>query len=90
MRSPSSRTAWFCNGKKGLLYGKGLYGGLFVHKKKVQGMLGANGVLLLTLLFYAGIIYGVVQRIKYFVRYGIDYYFQKLEAQQSERTQHKE
>ena len=53
-------------------------------------MLGANGVLLLTLLFYAGIIYGVVQLIKYFVRYGIDYYFQKLEAQQPEQTQHKE
>ena len=53
-------------------------------------MLGANGVLLLTLLFYAGIIYGVVQLIKYLIRYGIDYYFQKLEAQQPERIQHKE
>ncbi|MDD7152379.1 MAG: hypothetical protein PUH69_04015 [Faecalibacterium prausnitzii] len=50
-------------------------------------MLGANGVLLLTLLLYAGIIYGVVRLIKYLIRYGIDYYFQKLDAQQ---TEHKE
>ena len=52
-------------------------------------MLGANGVLLLTLLLYAAIIYGVVRLIKYFIRYGIDYYFQKL-AQQSEQTEHEE
>ena len=52
-------------------------------------MLGANGVLLLTLLLYAAIIYGVVRLIKYFIRYGIDYYFQKLE-QQSQQTEHKE
>ncbi|WP_270193119.1 hypothetical protein [Faecalibacterium prausnitzii] len=50
-------------------------------------MLGANGVLLLTLLLYAAIIYGVVQLIKYFIRYGIDYYFKKLDARQAE---HKE
>ena len=39
-------------------------------------MLGANGVLLLTLLLYAAIIYGVVRLIKYFIRYGIDYLLQ--------------
>ena len=47
-------------------------------------MLGANGVLLLTLLLYAAIIYGVVQLIKYFIRYGIDYYFKKLDARQTQ------
>ena len=52
-------------------------------------MLGTNGVLLFTLLLYAAIIYGVVRLIKYFIRYGIDYYFQKLE-QQPEQTEHKE
>ena len=50
-------------------------------------MLGANGVLLLTLLLDAAIIYGVVRLIKYFIRYGIDYYFKKLDARQ---TEHKE
>ena len=48
-------------------------------------MLGANGVLLLTLLLYAAIIYGVVRLIKYFIRYGIDYYFQKLDARQTDQ-----
>ena len=52
-------------------------------------MLGTNGVLLLTLLLYAAIIYGAVRLIKYLIRYGIDYYFQKLE-QQSQQTEHKE
>ena len=62
------------------------YGGLFVHKRKeVYEMLGANGVLLLTLLLYAAIIYGVVRLIKYFIRYGIDYYFKKLDARQTEQ-----
>ena len=53
-------------------------------------MMGANGAVLLSLLLYAAIIYGVVQLIKYFIRYGIDYYFQKLEQQQSQQTEHKE
>ena len=48
-------------------------------------MLGTNGVLLLTLLLYAAIIYGVVRWIKYFIRYGIDYYFKKLDARQTEQ-----
>ena len=48
-------------------------------------MLGANGVLLLTLLLYAAIIYGVVRLIKYFIRYGFDYYFKKLDARQTEQ-----
>ena len=48
-------------------------------------MLGTNGVLLLTLLLYAAIIYGVVRLIKYFIRYDIDYYFKKLDARQTEQ-----
>ena len=58
-----------------------------IKRKEVYEMLGANGVLLLTLLLYAAIIYGVVQLIKYFIRYGIDYYFQKLKEQQPEQTE---
>ena len=58
-----------------------------IKRREVEGLVGANGVLLLTLLLYAGIIYGVVRLIKYLIRYGIDYYFQKLDAQQ---TEHKE
>ena len=46
-----------------------------------------SGMLLLTLLLYAAILYGAVQLVKYFIRYGIDYYFQKLDARQ---TEHKE
>ena len=46
-----------------------------------------SGMLLLTLLLYAAILYGAVQLIKYFIRYGINYYFQKLDARQ---TEHKE
>ena len=49
-----------------------------IKRKEVYEMLGANGVLLLTLLLYAAIIYGVVRLIKYFIRYGIVYYFEKL------------
>ena len=40
--------------------------------------IGANGALLFTLLVYAAIICIVVRIIKYFIRYGIDYYFEKL------------
>ncbi len=56
-----------------------------IKRKEVYEMLGANGVLLLTLLLYAAIIYGVVRLIKYFIRYGIDYYFKKLDARQTEQ-----
>ena len=56
-----------------------------IKRREVYGMLGANGVLLLTLLLYAAIIYGVVRLIKYFIRYGIDYYFKKLDARQTEQ-----
>ena len=52
-------------------------------------MLGANGALLLTLLLYAAIIYGAVRLIKYLIRYGIDYYFQKLEQQPEQTEQEK-
>ena len=58
-----------------------------IKRKEVYEMLGANGVLLLTLLLYAAIIYGAVRLIKYFIRYGIDYYFQKLKEQQPEQTE---
>ncbi len=56
-----------------------------IKRREVYEMLGANGVLLLTLLLYAAIIYGVVRLIKYFIRYGIDYYFKKLDARQTEQ-----
>ena len=56
-----------------------------IKRKEVYETLGANGVLLLTLLLYAAIIYGVVRLIKYFIRYGIDYYFKKLDARQTEQ-----
>lgn len=56
-----------------------------IKRKEVYEMLGANGVLLLTVLLYAAIIYGVVRLIKYFIRYGIDYYFKKLDARQTEQ-----
>ena len=56
-----------------------------IKRKEVYEMLGANGVLLLTLLLYAAIIYGVVRLIKYFIRYGIDYYFKKLDARRTEQ-----
>ena len=49
--------------------------------------MGANGAVLLSLLIYAALIYGAVRLIKYFIRYGIDYYFQKLEQQQSQQTE---
>ena len=56
-----------------------------IKRKEVYEMLGTNGVLLLTLLLYAAIIYGVVRLIKYFIRYGIDYYFKQLDARQTEQ-----
>ena len=49
--------------------------------------MGANGALLFTLLIYAAVICIAVRIIKYFIRYGIDSYFQNLDAQQ---TEHKE
>jgi len=62
---------------------------LKIRKESVFYMMGANGALLFSLLIYAALIYGAVRLIKYFIRYGIDYYFQKLE-QQSQQTEHKE
>ena len=55
-------------------------GGLFVHEngKEVFYMMGANGAVLFSLLIYAALLYGAVRLIKYFIRYGIDYYFEKL------------
>lgn len=37
-------------------------------------MMGANGAVLFSLLIYAALLYGAVRLIKYFIRYGIDYY----------------
>ncbi len=55
-------------------------------------MLGANGAVLFSLLIYAALLYGAVRLIRYFIRYGIDYYFQKLEQRQPEppQTEHEE
>ena len=57
-----------------------LYGSLFVHEngREVFCMMGANGALLFTLLLYAAVICIVVHVIQYLIRYGIDYYFEKL------------
>ncbi|MEI3286342.1 MAG: hypothetical protein V8R87_00505 [Faecalibacterium prausnitzii] len=44
-----------------------------------------TGMLLITLLVYAAIIYGAVWLVKYFIRYGVDYYFKKLEESQKNR-----
>ena len=60
-----------------------------IKRKEVYEMLGTNGVLLFTLLLYAAIIYGVVRLIKYFIRYGIDYYFEKL-AEYQKNQKHTE
>ena len=62
---------------------------LCINGKEVFYMMGANGAVLFSLLIYAALLYGAVRLIKYFIRYGIDYYFQKLE-QQPEQTEHKE
>ena len=48
-------------------------------------MMGANGAVLLSLLIYAALIYGAVRLIKYFIRYGIDYYFEKLAQNQKHK-----
>ena len=45
--------------------------------KEVFYMMGANGAVLFSLLIYAVLLYGAVRLIKYFIRYGIDYYFEK-------------
>ena len=39
-------------------------------------MMGANGAVLFSLLIYAALLYGAVRLIKYFIRYGIDYYYE--------------
>ena len=50
-------------------------------------MMGTNGAVLFSLLIYAALLYGAVRLIKYFIRYGIDYYFQKLKEQQPEQDE---
>ena len=47
--------------------------------------MGANGALLFTLLIYAAVICIAVRIIKYFIRYGIDYYFEKLAEYQKNK-----
>ena len=54
--------------------------------REVFYLMGANGALLFTLLLYAAVICIVVRVIKYLIRYGIDYYFEKL----AEYQKHKE
>ena len=48
-------------------------------------MASTVGMLLLSLLVYAAIIYGAVLLIKYFIRYGVDYYFKKLAESQKNK-----
>ena len=62
-----------------------LYGSLFVHCEGGFSMANTTGMLLFTLLIYAAIIYGAVQLVKYFIRYGIDYYFEKLAQNQKHK-----
>ena len=68
-----------------------LYGSLFVHGngKEVFYMMGTNGAVLFSLLIYAALLYGAVRLIKYFIRYGIDYYFEKL-AEYQKNQKHTE
>ena len=46
---------------------------------------GCKWCVVFTLLLYAALIYGAVQLIKYFIRYGIDTYFKKLEELQKKK-----
>ena len=52
-------------------------------------MMGANGAVLFSLLIYTALLYGAVRLIKYFIRYGIDYYFEKL-AEYQKNQKHTE
>jgi len=38
-----------------------------------------NAAVWVSLLIYAALLYGAVQLVKYLIRYGIDYYFKKLD-----------
>ena len=49
----------------------------------------ANGALHFTLLIYSAIICIGVRIIKYYIRYGIDYYFEKL-AEYQKNQKHTE
>ena len=51
--------------------------------------IGANGAMFFALLVYAAIIWIAVRIIKYFIRYGIDYYFEKL-AEYQKKQKHTE
>ena len=64
-----------------------LYGSLFVHEngRVVFYLMGANGALLFMLLIYAAVICIVVRVMKYLIRYGIDYYFEKLAETQKNK-----
>ena len=57
--------------------------------KEVFYMMGTNGAVLFSLLIYAALLYGAVRLIKYFIRYGIDYYFEKL-AEYQKNQKHTE
>lgn len=47
--------------------------------------MGGISVMLYTLLLYAAVIYIAVRIIKYLIRYGIDYYFEKLAEYQKNK-----
>lgn len=51
--------------------------------------IGTNGAMFFALLVYAAIIWIAVRIIKYFIRYGIDYYFEKL-AEYQKKQKHTE
>jgi len=82
---------YLCDQNKGCCTHFLRYGGLFVHEngKEVFYMMGANGAVLFSLLIYAALLYGAVRLIKYFIRYGIDYYFEKL-AEYQKNQKHTE
>lgn len=46
--------------------------------------IGANSALVIALLFYAAVIALIIWGIKYFIRYGIDYYFKKLDERSNQ------
>jgi len=82
---------YLCDQNKGCCTRFLRYGGLFVHEngKEVFYMMGANGAVLFSLLIYAALLYGAVRLIKDFIRYGIDYYFEKL-AEYQKNQKHTE
>lgn len=46
--------------------------------------IGTGFALIIALLFYAAVIALIIWGIKYFIRYGIDYYFKKLDERSNQ------